>query len=107
MPDKKIAEILNELRKRILERYKDFKGLYLYGSMARGDYHKGSDIDVVAIFDEVDRQKDFDLGDIICELMYKYDIYIDLHIYTIDNLKKNPIYYDEVVNKGYFYGTAA
>jgi len=79
----------------------------LYGSQIKGTSHKESDIDIIAIFDDVDRQKDFDLGGIICELMYKYDVYIDLHPYTIENLEKNPVFYNEVVNKGQFYEAAA
>ena len=38
--------------------------------------------------------------------MYKYDVYIDLHSYTSENLQKNPFYYNEVVNKGLFYAAA-
>jgi predicted nucleotidyltransferase len=103
MPAKRIIKLIKELNSRIYEQYKDFKGCYLYGSIAKGTAHKDSDIDLVAIFDYIDWNKDFELGGIICELMYKYDVYIDLHSYTKDSLSKNPIYYNEVVNKGVFY----
>ncbi|MFA6988925.1 MAG: nucleotidyltransferase domain-containing protein [Candidatus Gastranaerophilaceae bacterium] len=103
---KNLSKIINELNKQISSTYPDFKGLYLYGSRAKGTYTKDSDIDVVAVFDEINREKDFELSGIICDLMYKYNIYIDLHSYTPDKLKNNPVYYNEVVNKGLFYGAA-
>jgi len=101
-----ITEIINELNTLIKAKYSDFKGLYLYGSRVRGDFREDSDIDVVAVFDELDRAKDFELSGIICDLMYKYDVYIDLHSYTPDTLDRNPFYYNEVVNKGLYYEAA-
>ena len=43
---------------------------------------------------------------IVCDLDYKYDIYISLLTYTPERLEKNPIFYNEVVNKGIYYGSA-
>jgi len=106
MPAKKIINLIKELNSRIHDQYKDFKGCYLYGSLVKGTSHKNSDVDLVALFDFVDWDKDFEIGGIICDLMYKYDIYIDLHSYTPEDLEQNPVYYDEVVNKGLFYEAA-
>jgi len=106
MPNKKIIKIVKELNKLIREQFKDFRGLYLYGSQASGTFHKDSDIDVVAIFDETSWEKTFELGGILGDLMYKYDMYIDLHPYTPETIKRNPIYYNEVVNKGIYYEAA-
>lgn len=101
-----ISEIIQELNRRIKKEFSDFKGLYLYGSRAQGCFNKNSDIDVVAVFDCIDREKDFELSGIIADIMYKYDACIDLHSYTPDMLGKNPFYYNEVVNKGQFYEAA-
>lgn len=106
MRNNKINQLIKELNSNILEKYPDFKGCYLYGSRAKKTYRKDSDADIVAIFESIDRDKDFKLRRIICELMYKYDIYIDFHIYTLDNLAQNPVYYNEVVDKGLFYEAA-
>lgn len=103
MPKKKIIKIINELNNLIKEQFTDLKGLYLYGSQVKGNVHKDSDIDIVAIFDEVSRDKVYEIGGILCDLMYKYDVYIDFKPYTINDLERNPIYYDEVVNKGIYY----
>lgn len=106
MPKKKVIKIIQELCKLIKQQFPDLVGLYLYGSQVAGKPGKDSDIDVVAIFDEVNYEKNYELGGIIGDLLYKYDTYVDLHPYTLNQLKKNPIYYDEVVTKGIFYEPA-
>ena len=106
MPARKVIKIIKELNNLIKAQFPDLKGLYLYGSQIKGTSHKDSDIDVIAIFDEVSREKTFEISGILCDLEYKYDVYIDLHEYTEDDLRKNPYYYDEVVNKGVFYEAA-
>ncbi len=106
MTEKKIIKIINELNKLIKEQFPDLKGMYLYGSQVSGKPTKDSDIDIIAIFDKVSRDKTFEIGGILCDLEYKYDVYIDLHEYTITELRKNPYYYNEVVNKGVYYAAA-
>ncbi|HNV47676.1 MAG TPA: nucleotidyltransferase domain-containing protein [Spirochaetota bacterium] len=47
-----IVPVLNEARKTLLELYTSrLKGMFLYGSYARGDYMDGSDIDVAILLD--------------------------------------------------------
>jgi predicted nucleotidyltransferase len=107
MPKKKIEKIVKELNRLIKEKFPDLQGLYLYGSQAKGTYHKNSDIDIVALFpNEPDYEKEMEISGIICELMYKYDVYIDLHEYTPETLQRNPYYYNEVINKGIYYEAA-
>ncbi|MDD3013804.1 MAG: nucleotidyltransferase domain-containing protein [Candidatus Gastranaerophilales bacterium] len=107
MPKRKITKIMKELLQRIKQQYPDLKGLYLYGSQVKGTSNKDSDIDVVALFPtEPDYDKELEIGGIISELMYKYDVYIDLHEYTPETLKRNPYYYNEVANKGIYYEAA-
>ena len=98
-----VSEIIKELNNLISEKYKDFKGSYLYGSRTREDFQKNSDLDIVALFDEINNDKDFELSGIICDLMYKHGVFIDLQTYTPEKLERNPIYYNEVVCKGVFY----
>lgn len=101
-----ISEVIKELNSRIKEKYSDFKGSYLYGSRARGDFREDSDVDVVVLFDEIDRAKEMELHGICTELDYKYDVVISLQPYTYERLKKNYFYHDEVVNKGIYYDAA-
>lgn len=106
MPKKKVIKIINELNKLIKEQFPDLRGLYLYGSQVKGDAHKDSDIDIVAIFDETSYDKTDEIIEILCDLDYKYNTYIDLRPYTIKELQQNPYYYDEVINKGVYYAAA-
>ena len=106
MPKRKIIKIVQELNKLIKEQSPDLIGLYLYGSQVKGTAHKNSDIDVIAIFDQNSWEKTYEIGGILSDLMYKYDVYIDLHNYTMDDLKRNPYYFCEVVDKGIYYEAA-
>jgi len=101
-----ISEIIKELNRLIKEKYDDFKGSYLFGSYARGDYTKDSDIDIVALFDEYDRDKEMEIYGITMDVDYKYDIVISLCPHTRKELENNCVFYNEVVNKGIFYDAA-
>ncbi|MFH0702892.1 MAG: nucleotidyltransferase domain-containing protein [bacterium] len=98
-----ISEIIKELNRLIKEKYSDFKGSYLYGSRAKGNFKEDSDIDVVVLFDELNRQKDLDICGIVGDIEYKYNVLIDFQVFTLDKLKLNPFYFDEVTKKGVFY----
>lgn len=106
MPKRKVQKIIQELIKLIKEQFPDLQGVYLYGSQISGTVNKDSDIDIIALFDEVSREKKYEIGGILGDLEYKYNVYIDLHEYTEEDLKRNPYYYNEVVNKGQYYAAA-
>ena len=101
-----ISEIIKELNRLMNEKYTDFRGSYLYGSRAKGDAKEGSDIDIIALFDEVNRDKEMEIYGLVCDLDYKYDAFISLMPYTSKDLEMNHIFYNEVVNKGIFYAPA-
>ena len=44
-----------------------------------------------------------EIYDIISDLDFEHDVFIELFSYTQKGLEKNPVFYNEVVNKGYFY----
>ena len=51
----KIDDILKKLVFELKKAYgQNFKYLLLYGSFARGEFKKDSDVDLLAVFDEVD-----------------------------------------------------
>ena len=51
-----IRQILRELKKGFQSVYgAKFKGMYLFGSYARGDYVEGSDLDVLVILTDFER----------------------------------------------------
>ena len=50
-----LNDLLGELKSRLAGLYgARFKGLFLYGSYARGDQQSGSDVDVLIVVDRVD-----------------------------------------------------
>ena len=99
-------DLVNEFNKLVLAKYKDFKGIYLFGSRAKENYKEDSDVDLVLLFEEVNKDKKMEIYGILSELMYKYDIFIDIYIMTPETLEFNPFFYEEVVEKGQFYEAA-
>ena len=44
-----IDKIIEELKAELKSKYPDFKGIYLFGSHARGDFNEDSDYDLIII----------------------------------------------------------
>jgi predicted nucleotidyltransferase len=99
-----IEKIIYELKARIIEHYPDLIGIYLYGSRAKGDYYKGSDLDILLLFPVVTQNKKFEIYGLISYLEYKFEVFIDVKILTPDSFKKNPFYYEQVTNFGKYFG---
>lgn len=53
------------------------KQIILYGSYARGDFHKGSDIDIMVLVDLTDIQIE-DYSDQLSELGFEYNVNHDI-----------------------------
>jgi len=70
-----IQKILMELKQGLVKLYGErLKGLYLYGSYARGDYRDGSDLDVLVVLNDFERAP-IELNrtdDLIGDLSLKY-----------------------------------
>ncbi len=100
-----IDKIIFDLNTRIKQLFSDFNGIYLYGSYANNNTNPNSDIDIVAIFEtSLPREKRMDLWEIIGEFEAETDQVFDIHPMTLSELKRNPVYYNQVVNKGIYYG---
>ena len=102
-----VDEIAKRLRDTLQESMEDFEGLYVFGSQVRGDATEDSDVDIVVLFKHDYFRMPDALSDIWSQMMYDYyDIIdLDIHTKTRQKLEMNPFFYDEVVNKGVFYGT--
>lgn len=98
-----VEEVINILIKEFRERFEDFHGLYLYGVFTDGKSHSNEDIELVAIFDVENKHKREVIWPIIGKIETDLDVFIDLHPITMEELKKDEEFYDEVVNKGIFY----
>jgi len=75
--EKEIHKIVKELKSKIKSKYtlNEFK---VFGSSARGDRRKNSDIDIFIQIPVASRQIEEDLFDIAYDLELKYDCLIDL-----------------------------
>jgi predicted nucleotidyltransferase len=78
--EKKIHKIVKELKFKINSKYKlnEFK---VFGSSARGDRRKNSDIDIFILIPVASRQIEEDMFDIAYDLELKYDCLIDLIVF--------------------------
>jgi|GEM_PF-1637443 len=100
-----IVNIIKKINRLIKDNYSGFKGVYLYGSFARGENRADSDIDIAAIFPAPlilsERMK---LWELISKIEAEYNIILDIHPMSDKELEKNPVFYNQIVNKGIFYG---
>lgn len=74
---KKIEQIVSELKTRITEKY-SIQEMLVFGSTARGDRKPESDIDIMVHLFYAGRQIEEDLFDMAYDLELKHDCLIDL-----------------------------
>lgn len=87
-----------------LSKYDDFQGLYLYGSQVSGKPLANSDLDIVAVFDDIlDYKKKFEIHSCALDIELENDIVLDFHPMALEELNLNYVYFDEV-KKGLYYG---
>ena len=98
-----VKDAIGMLKKEFSAKFDDFHGIYLYGSFADGTSQLDDDIELVAIFDVEDKAKREVIWPIVGKVETELNVYIDLHPITMDELKKDQEFYDEVVNKGIFF----
>jgi uncharacterized protein len=75
--DKVRKKIVEELREKIQEKY-PVREIRVFGSSARGEAKKGSDIDVWVYLVELNRKIEEELFDIAYDMELKHDCLIDL-----------------------------
>ena len=81
-------------------------GVYLYGSYARGDFEKDSDVDIVAVVKgerSVLQDKMRTIWDLSAEIGLEYDIVVSPTVIPYDEFeayKEVLPYYSNIVNEG-------
>ena len=100
----KIDEIVVELIKSLKCEFTDFKGIYLFGLFLDGQMHQDEDIELVAIFDnEQDKTKREQIWRIVGKTEEDFNVFIDLHPLTAQELKKDEELYEEITTEGIFF----
>lgn len=97
-----VEQAIKYLVKNFSVNFADFHGIYLYGLFLDGRLHKDEDIELVAIFDKEDKFKREVIWPIVGKIETDLDVYIDLNPTTMDNLRQDEEFYEEVM-KGKFY----
>lgn len=102
---KKIENIIEEINGFLKTKYQDFRGIYFFGSRARGNFKSESDYDLVFVFDrKIDWRFENEITREIFPFLIKYDIVIDPHIYQISDIENPKTPFRMNVKKdGYFY----
>lgn len=76
---KAIEEFKRKITQRLVGEILELK---LFGSKARGDSKKDSDIDILLVLKSVSKEKENSIIDLTVEILLKYGIDISPHIYS-------------------------
>jgi predicted nucleotidyltransferase len=89
-----IEQLLAKLKKGLTELYgQRLKSVYLFGSYARGDYNRNSDLDVMIVLDAYTSYWDelVRSAELASELSLEYDVTISRTIMTEDQWQKGDL----------------
>ena len=107
----KIISTLNKTEKKAVQEFKelldkkyskDITSVKLFGSKARGDFHKESDIDLMVVLKNANENKKDDISDLTYDLILKYRVDISPHIYSLKNfnyLNNIPTVFMQIVER--------
>lgn len=85
MNTQNIQTAINELQKRLIQRFGNDVQLYLFGSAARGDYSSESDIDVLVLVPgELPHSQEEDIFDTAYDVELEYDVVFGIIAYSRD-----------------------
>jgi len=93
-----IAAITRQFKQAVESKY-DVVEMKLFGSFARGDYSKKSDIDLMVRLPKVDRNIEEDLFNIAYDLELEYDCVIDVIVFP-ENLGNKTMIYQNIQKEG-------
>jgi len=89
--EQKVSEVARKFKQAVESKY-DIIELKLFGSSARQDYSKTSDIDIMVRLPRLDREIEEDLFDTAYELELEYDCVIDVIVLPQDFSESIPLY---------------
>jgi predicted nucleotidyltransferase len=86
------VELISKQFKQSIEKKYKVVDMKLFGSSARGDFSKSSDIDIMVRLPKVDRAIEEELFDIAYDLELEYDCLIDVIVLPEDMIDSIPLY---------------
>lgn len=85
MNQKQIEKALQALKQVLVSRFGKDVELMIFGSVARGDYHEHSDIDILVVLPfHVDNAIEEQIFDIAYDIELEYDLIIGTIVYSKD-----------------------
>lgn len=76
-------EALMEFKKRLAKKLSgEVLELKLFGSKAKGNFSKDSDIDILIILKKVNENQKNKIYNLVLEMLHKYGVYLSVHIYS-------------------------
>jgi uncharacterized protein len=105
MIEPKTEKIIKELLEEIKSKYSEFRGIYLFGSRARGDFDEDSDYDLAFVFDrEISTLFKDEIRELAIDKELEFLILIDSHIFkNYDILNPVTPFRENIKNEGVFY----
>ncbi len=97
-----VNQVIESLITAFSKTFDDFQGLYLFGVFLDGKDHANEDIELVAIFNNTDKDKREKIWQVIGKIESELDVCIDLYPYTQEEFKNDELY-DEVMEEGIYY----
>jgi len=101
--DKTEKEAVAEFKKLLKNSLKkDFLAVQLFGSKARGDFNKDSDIDLIIILENADEENKDKVFDAVMVIIDRYELYLSVHIYSkkeYDYLNSIPTVFMQIIHK--------
>ena len=91
---RKVKSLMTKLKKGLAGLYGPrLKAVYLFGSYARGDYHEGSDLDVMIVLDTYKSYWDelVRSSELASDLSLEYDVTVSRMIMTEEQWKKGDL----------------
>jgi predicted nucleotidyltransferase len=97
--------LIEEVRNSLKESGVDLKGIYLFGSRSKDKQHRDSDYDLAIILKSAVSQSIKDsIRSVIYDIMLKYDVVIDSHIYSEKDILNPQTPFREIIkSEGIFY----
>ena len=96
-------EAIAEFKKLLAEKLKrEVLAVQLFGSKARGDFNKDSDIDLIIILENADEENKDKVFDAVMAIIDRYELYLSVHIYSkkeYDYLNSIPTVFMQIIHK--------
>jgi len=99
----KLNDVIKKLSIALNKHFDDFKGLYVFGVYTDEKDHDNEDIELVGIFEYIDKPKLEEIWPLIGKIEEETDTFIELYPHTITSLKEDDVIGEEVQEEGIFY----